>query len=168
MFSQSEIKAYKEIKAPDSLKEKLLTGNSIKSSHKKPVYKQLLTIAACVVLVFSVGFAGVKINIPSVYIGGSKLNGNEAHISQSDIMLARSFEKSNVIAINSVLNADISIENGTFNVLFENAEDNILSIKNYSAKGEINIQVNAEAGEKVVLIIKSPLHTEKITLIVEK
>ncbi len=170
MFKESEIKAYKSIKAPESLKEKVLGCNTAVKKTKNTVYKQITVLAACLVLVFSIGFAGIKTTVPSIYVGNAEISGDTVYVLQGDISLAssRSANVDNrIVKIDSVLNTTVTIENGSFDVISQNTGNSVFSGKEYSAKGKVTILINVNKGEKAVLTVSNPVYIEKITFVAE-
>lgn len=81
MFEKSTIEAYRQVKAPDGLKERVVSNASTENTDAniKRLYKTLSLMAACLVLIFSVA-AFENQNRVSIMYGGEKLTGSPVSV----------------------------------------------------------------------------------------
>lgn len=81
MFEKSTIEAYRQVKAPDGLKERVVSNASAENADAniKRLYKTLSLMAACLVLIFSVAAFGNQ-NRVSIMYDGEKLTGSPVSV----------------------------------------------------------------------------------------
>ncbi len=151
MFNNTDIEKYRSIKAPESLKGRVM---ELETENKKRfnVYK-FAQIAACLMLVCVLGFAGMN-TIPAKVNYNGIIAENEIYLSDSGIAVAsvRSAQISNEIEINALLFSNIKISGGYFEVINNRNGEIIYSGNDYLASGKTILRVYPE-NESAVLTL---------------
>ena len=127
MFSQNQLDAYKNIKAPAELYAKIKDAKP----RKKPLYLIPIaaSLAACLVILFCSVFAQSKAYMPGVLVNGQKLESSVMFydVSPADIMESRTTPKLQVpIQLNIQEKTEITVTEGL--VKFENVQNETITI----------------------------------------
>ncbi len=168
MFAEKEIIAYRNIKAPDALREKIIARPK---SYKKTI-SFIATIAACLVLIIS----GMVINNQSnIVVNGQKLNDSVEFYYVATAM-ERTVNSTVVVPIQvkawrdtkiSVLSGTISLENldQTQEVNISSPKEILWKIEPQDAQGEFEMLIEDKKGVKKVTL---KYDNTKVTVTKEK
>lgn len=169
MIDENLKNQYKSIKAPEGLKVRVMAecGNVQVKKSKKPVYKYVQVIAACLVVCFFMGFVGMGMTSSTVYLDGKVYMGEEITLQQSasNPAIQRAAINSNqVIEIDAKIQTRISLSTGEFTLVNSETGETIYSGNEYSVKGKVIIQVSLAQGESAELKLENILSSRTISL----
>jgi len=113
VFSQNQLDAYKNIKAPDELFDKIKSTKP----RKKPLYliPVAASLAACFVILFCTVFLQSKDYKPNVLVNGQKLDSSVVFydVSPADLMESRTMPKLSVpVFIEAQEKTEITVSEG--------------------------------------------------------
>ena len=184
MISENEKNKYQSIKAPQELKKRIendiqkLQTESVNEQSKQSntmfggdaspkfqIKKIASAIAACILVVFMVGFVGVGMNSAPVYLNGEVFYGEEINLPQSSMVQRASVDGGKVIEIDCRFETKLSAENGEFTLTDRETGEVIYTGNEYSVKGKVLISVSVPEGEKTVLKLQNILSEREITFI---
>lgn len=167
MFEENDIEKYRQIKAPEELKARVLSDCTETSSRKTVIYKRITVMAACLVMLVAAGFVCKSKLSANIYVNGDKFSGNELTVYNDNLNIAsqRNVDECEYnIEINARIKTKISISNGEF--LIWNAENDefLFSGDEYTAKGKIMIKIDLDEGELAILKIKNLFFNKEIQI----
>ncbi len=169
MIDENLKNQYKSIKAPESLKARVMADceNAQVQKSKKPAYKYIQVIAACLVACLCIGFVGMGMVSSTVYLNGEIYMGEEIALEQnvpSPAMQRAIVNGGQVIEIDAKLETKISISAGEFTLLDSETGEMIYSGNEYSVKGKVIVQVSLKDGENAELQLQNILSSRTISL----
>lgn len=84
MFKKADLEAYRSIKAPEKLKDDVLSAVKEGRGSKRPIYKTVGALAACLVLVMTLGvFLNQPLPPAEIYVEQITSNPSFRHVSGS-------------------------------------------------------------------------------------
>ncbi len=167
MISENEKNKYQSIKAPEELKQRIANDiKNIQPSEKKKSNRRIIeAIAACILVVFMVGFVGVGINSAPVYLNGEVFYGEEINLPQSSMVQRASVDGGKVIEIDCRFETKFSAENGEFTLTDRETGEVIYTGNEYSVKGKVLVSVSVPEGEETILKLQNILSEREIAFI---
>ena len=191
MISENEKNKYQSVKAPHELKKRIendiqkLQTESVNKQSKRSstmfgsnvspkflipnssfqIKKIASAIAACILVVFMVGFVGVGMNSAPVYLNGEVFYGEEINLPQPSMVQRASVDGGKVIEIDCRFETKLSAENGEFTLTDRETGEVIYTGNEYSVKGKVLVSVSVPEGEKTVLKLQNILSEREIAFI---
>ena len=169
MIDESLKNQYKSIKAPESLKSRIMADCENAQAPKSPktAYKYIQVIAACLVACLCIGFVGMSMSSSTVYLNGEVYMGDEIALEQnvpSPAMQRAAVIGGQVIEVDAKLETKISISAGEFTLLDSETSEIIYSGNEYSVKGKVIIEVSLIDGENAEITLQNILSSRTISL----
>ena len=168
MFNEIDKKQYKSIKAPGELKNRIYADiQNVVPTTKSNAMKYVRIVAACLVVVLCTAFVATGLKSSTVYLNDKAFYGESIVLSENVPSLATSRAKSNdlqTIEISTIIETEISIDNGKFTLFDSETGEQIYKGNKYSLKGRVVIQVELSQEEKAVLTLRNILSERKIAL----
>lgn len=187
MISENDKKQYKNTKAPSGLKERIANdiqmleneqdkrSNTIFGSNASPklrtpdssrlTKKAIQVVAACLLVVFFIGFVAMGMSSSVVYVDDAVYFGEKITVKEpvQTTSLQRT-AKSQKIEIDANIETEISISKGEFTLLDAQTLEHIYSGNKYSVTGKVIIQISLNEGEKAVLTLENILSGREISV----
>jgi ABC-type hemin transport system ATPase subunit len=169
VLSDSDKKKYQSIKAPESLKARVMAdcqSGTVKKT-KRTVNKYVQVIAACLLVVFVIGFVGAGKSSSTVYLNGDVFNGEKIILEQSsteDAVQRATFSSRQVVEINARFTTEVSVSGGQFTLTDVQTGEQIYSGNKYSVKGKVLIEIHLEEGDKGVLTLENIFGKKEISV----
>ena len=187
MISENDKKQYKNTKAPSGLKERIANdiqmleneqdkrSNTMFGSNASPkpltpdssrlTKKAIQVVAACLLVVFFIGFVAMGMSSSVVYVDDAVYFGEKITVKEpvQTASLQRT-AKSQKIEIDANIETEISISKGEFTLLDAQTLEHIYSGNKYSVTGKVIIQISLNEGEKAVLTLENILSGREISV----
>ncbi|MBE5928827.1 MAG: hypothetical protein E7267_05595 [Lachnospiraceae bacterium] len=165
MFDKEHIEAYQQIKAPDSIRERL-SEREEKNAKSGFDFSRLRSYAACLVMVILAGFIIYTGYTPSMNIDTAVLSDGKMLLSQNGVSAAsaRSIQPADSyhIELDAKDGADIAISCGQLYVWDTETGELLFCGREYSAKGNVALNIDLEGNEKAILSVDGPFYHKKI------
>ncbi len=175
MFDPKEIEAYRNISAPEGLREKILSCDTavVQKRNRAVFLKQISTIAACFVLVavltvFAARDLGdFSVSIASGEIPQGRTVAYEPDSSAEQALSVTRDPEETIISLTLDGNAELSVSDGTLHVVDSETNEILYTGTAYSARGETLVYWTVRADETAdcfEMTVKGAFKTETIIL----
>ncbi len=167
MINEKDKKEFKGIRAPETLKARILEDcENVTVAEKNYTRKYIQIIAACLLVVFTASFFGVGLYSAPVYVNGDMHFGKELSLNSYEPSLAmqRGYNKNQLIEVDANFETEISLIGGEFTLLDSRTGEEIYSGNKHSVKSKVIIQINSIDGEEAVLNIQNIFSGKEIIL----
>ncbi len=167
MFDREHIEAYQRIKAPDGIKDKLLSNEDkkVKSGFD---FSRLRSYAACLVMVFIAGFIIYTSYAPDINMNTAELSGDTMLLPNDRTIeaMTRSIlvEAGYHMQLDAKDGTDIAISCGELHVWDPETGELLFSGREYSAKKTVAVNIDLEENEKAILSVDGPFCHKKINV----
>lgn len=167
MFEKKVIEAYRQVKAPVELKERVMESYQTKPTNvtNLRLYKTLLVIAACLVLVFSGTAFGNRGNV-SVLFNGEVLSGQPVAVSEfgsaaSQGVAMASLERSAPVDMCIPLEVEtwqdttLTVSDGEMQVFASDTGELLFAGTEYTTSGKVSVEWYVETGKEAYMSVVS-------------